>query len=744
MGRSLSNACRAEDLKIGLHVLRELATVVDNANGNATGPSPKPTVNERPDSPSSASSSSLGSLDGMDSVNEDLNRSEASRATGYIGKNSEIAWMQRLVSDATKQDHHGVALGDHLHHQPHQRPVEDSIASTNYYLDHYHLHEPNETSSFSLPPKALADQLLHTYFNHVHVSLPIIRQDLFTKQYCRVFSKNPINPGRKWLAVLNMIFAISSQIHRLSQEIAQSNGEEKMFFGRAKSLNISENVIYDHADLQQIQAEALMAFYLLSLSQINRSWKMIGIATRSAIALGLNLRITNERFDLESKESRKRLWWSIFYLEHILSVMTGRVSYLGDGCCTVSPPMPSVKPECLVPGCLVPSPGDLGHACLAQGYDIQWTNSLQHEHLASQQEWLKAIGTSPSSYFFYLVDLIMITQTITNRVYSTDILQNGWAQAESRIGLYSKKLDQWVSGLHTSFAFEGSHGGPLSGTPSQNQVSLALHYYSARIILNRPCLTLPKIDQENGARLPRSRFSNSTTLACLRASLGLIAVLPKQPDMDWAHNVAPWWCLLHFVMQSTTVLLLQMSIGPVPVKSHKNATAEISAGAPGTTESRDNLLASAKKALRWLHCLGMSDESARRAFELCNSSIRRIALTKDLDLDGVPFTTAQAPGFSHSSQQQRSSLSVEASRLPSLPQDQGSHDRRSSQQMNAYDERGDHALFPESIEAQTSSASLRYHSAVLDTDIDMQESISNTSDFALEEMLLTIMGSNVQ
>jgi hypothetical protein len=106
-------------------------------------------------------------------------------------------------------------------------------------------------------------------------------------------------------------------------------------------------------------------------------------------------------------------------------------------------------------------------------------------------------------------------------------------------------------------------------------------------------------------------------------------------------------------MQSTTVLLLQMSIGPVPVRVPKGATAEISAGSPGTNESPDIVLASIKKALCWLHCLGITDESARRAFELCNGSVRRIALGKDFDLAGVRYSTAQVPSNVYNSQKQQ-------------------------------------------------------------------------------------------
>lgn len=49
-----------------------------------------------PGEPDSDSNSSRGSLDAIDLVEEDLNRNERTRATGFFGKNSEVAWMQKL------------------------------------------------------------------------------------------------------------------------------------------------------------------------------------------------------------------------------------------------------------------------------------------------------------------------------------------------------------------------------------------------------------------------------------------------------------------------------------------------------------------------------------------------------------------------------------------------------------------------------------------------------------------------
>lgn len=70
---------------------------------------------------------------------------------------------------------------------------------------------------------------------------------------------------------------------------------------------------------------------------LSRSWNMIGIAARSGIALGLNINKRVSIFDVKAREARKHLWWSIFRLENILSVITGRVSCLGNASLSMSP-----------------------------------------------------------------------------------------------------------------------------------------------------------------------------------------------------------------------------------------------------------------------------------------------------------------------------------------------------------------------------------------------------------------------
>lgn len=184
-----------------------------------------------------------------------------------MGKNSEIAWMQRLETEANKQSGNLDGSEGGPQYLP---PVDDSLSSMNYHLDDDPLPSSSVKNAFVLPPKVLADHLIGLYLRKVHSSLPVIRQDLFLKQYHSVFSSAQINPGSKWLAVLNMVLAIGSRLHQLDGYQGQGQTDENIFFSRAISLNVSGSVIYDHDDLQQVQAQILMAFYFLTVSQVNR------------------------------------------------------------------------------------------------------------------------------------------------------------------------------------------------------------------------------------------------------------------------------------------------------------------------------------------------------------------------------------------------------------------------------------------------------------------------------------------
>lgn len=446
---------------------------------------------------------------------------------------------------------------------------------------------------------------------------------------------------------------------------------------------------------------------------------MIGIAARSAISLGINLQKKKDGTDEISEEARKQLWWSIFRLEHLLSVMTGRVSCLGSASSSLSPPTP------------LPSPAhaesdshQTNNETPTQVQNLQWTIHTDQRKMDSQRSLLRSITPSSSLYHFYMADLSLISHAISSGVYATGSHRKDWARIESRIFLYSEKMDNWVSVLHPSFCFEDSRGNLLPSIESPMQVSLALTYYSTRIILNRPCLNRPALERKSGLRVARSRISNLSALACLQASMAVIALLPDQASLDWCYELHQWWEFVRIITQATTILLLDIFIGPVPTKPEEVAVA---------SESVDAVLNGAKKGLLWLRCLGKTSGAARRSFEFGHSCLRRVAARRNFDLSDIPPPTSPQQSYQSVTETHETSPTLESELFPvaETPNPTESHQHEyGSSDIDIRDPQ--EIQYPAETQNETFS--------VYDADIDMSDFNSHLENSEFEELLLAVMG----
>ncbi|KAL4757081.1 Zn(II)2Cys6 transcription factor [Aspergillus foveolatus] len=574
-------------------------------------------------SPSSSSTSSVGSLDEVDVLTEDPNRTEESRAAGYIGKESEIAWMQKLEIEACKME------------GGQETEIEESIVSMSYHVDNLSLSDPAHIDPRLLPPQPWAERLVKIYFGSIAPSFPLLNRTLFMAQFEAAYSSSAY-PTNKWLAVLNLVFAISAKYYQLAEPIAGRDVDDRVFLSRASCLRSPHHLVLDHADLHQVQIDLLLAIYFLALGQVNRSWRVNGSAARSALCLGLNLRAFSEHIDPVSKETRTRIWWTIFSLEHLLSGMTGRVPCLDHRSMSLYPPVPYDE-------------DDFDHPELKtilgmtdqREKRLHFTVYATDEELAARTAWLRSIEPNGSLFFFHLVDLSIITHAAVMAIYSLQSTRESHSgRGQSEIPHYQSMLQSWVSNLHPAFAFTDKDKEPSLSRDSRAQVGLALSYYSSQIILSRPCLTRPDLKEGTNIRFARSRFGNNTARTCVHSALSLIFVLPDEPDATWMLKKSPWWCILHYIMQALTVLLIQTSIGFVPddVTKHtrKGHEAEESNRDQNEGNTPEAIWNASKKALNWLHCMADLDPSWRRAFEISEGFVRRIAKAKDLDMDLLP------------------------------------------------------------------------------------------------------------
>jgi len=197
-------------------------------------------------------------------VEDDVNLTDKSRATGHIGKSSDITWLQRLQKEAEKRsnpqaEHHDIDTD--VKFVPHE---------VNYHLDDLDIGVSEPVEMYWMPPRPLADKLFEIYLQVVHPYFPIINRPLFCHQYRKFFDSFAL-PGDKWMAILNVIFAIASNYaHSVRSEWHEDDQNPLSYLTRARMLSMSGDDLFRHPDLQQVQVEGLIAFYLLSTDQIHR------------------------------------------------------------------------------------------------------------------------------------------------------------------------------------------------------------------------------------------------------------------------------------------------------------------------------------------------------------------------------------------------------------------------------------------------------------------------------------------
>lgn len=453
-----------------------------------------------------------------------------------------------------------------------------------------------------------------------------------------------------------------------------------------------------------------------------RAWKMIGIATRSSISLGLHLRATHHDLNVQALEARHRLFWSIFILENLLSDMTGRASGLSSIYCSVPPPLAS-RDMCPFTngsqkGRVDPAP---------ESPPMNWTMDQEHKHLKAQRNLTKTMEATHELYFFCLVDITSISHAASASVYNREALKLGWSEIQSRIDFYNEIMLDWLSGLPDCLKFDKLNSVPVLSPQQAYGASLALHYHSARIVLNRPCVTRQKGGKSFKGHLSRTR--KDIEMTCLQSALAILSIFPEEPSTSWFRCVT-WWNILHFLVQSTTIFLINLSYldstksqGSSPTSDTRVDQFQTSA----TTINPDTIIAATRKALLWLSHLGQTDASARRAFNLCNNCIRR------MDLD---YTDLASPT--------RTNYPSESPRLE-VPTDQSHQQYRSKHNVPnsqfvgsrsfGFDGKIDTASLPVKFEDKEEPGLIYPLIGTLAVDVDMSDYIPDLESATLDDVL---------
>lgn len=218
-------------------------------------------------------------MESLDLLDEDLHINDRARATGFVGKNSEVQWLRAVAQaqpERTDEDAGGVIQRRNSYAPSIGIGVSnEQVSSYSFWTDSESVEIDFFVDPYELPPIETAERLLSCYMSKVHDCFPILPRKTFEDQFCKYFTAvqkgNAPRLSPKWQAILNLVFAIGAKYSHLSKASWRGDDRDHLIYqARARAFGVNDSTMTSHSDVPQIQSLGLLAFYWLSVGQVSR------------------------------------------------------------------------------------------------------------------------------------------------------------------------------------------------------------------------------------------------------------------------------------------------------------------------------------------------------------------------------------------------------------------------------------------------------------------------------------------
>lgn len=493
----------------------------------------------------------------LDLLNEDLLGNERSQTTGFVGMSSEVQWFRTILSQLdmvenmsfgelsiasqqARRNSYGLDMGSI-----------DKVSSFTYYLDGESADLDYIVDPHELPTPETARLLLDCYITTVHSAFPILPTRAlheFRRYFTQTGKGHPFRLSPKWQVILNLILAIGAKYSHLIK--AEWRGDERdhiNYQARAKAYGLHEFGLTNYPDIPQIQITGLLSLYYLSVGQISRAWTVMGTALRFAFALGLHIRNEDPTASPTKKELLVRIWWSLYSLERLLTILTGRPSIIVDSTCSV--PLPIAVPEELLTNDVNQMDMLRSEAATTPASSPITNRSFSNTTPPTMPRTSRDTAHS-GTFFQATVQLRIITQNVLSSLYSAGTMIRPLELIHQDIFQLGQSLDQWLESLPPEFNFRT----PSTQAHQRERTILGMYYRSAKILLTRPCIG--GLGHGSTDQIFLAPFARRAAGVCIETANSALDCIDIQPNSRGLYEYGPWWCVVHHLMQALSVFLL--------------------------------------------------------------------------------------------------------------------------------------------------------------------------------------------
>lgn len=169
----------------------------------------------------------------------------------------------------------------------------------------------------SFPPWPVAQFLVHICIKHGADVFFYFDQTQISNELDQFYNdtSSPLRSDPSFVCLLLAIFALGSQwtfLERRGNPPSVPEGDPgRMFFQQASSL--IPDILEDDS-IRSIQACFILSVYLMPMNAVGTSYLYMSMALKKALSLGLHQN-PDDLLEERERETRRRLWWSIYSLE---------------------------------------------------------------------------------------------------------------------------------------------------------------------------------------------------------------------------------------------------------------------------------------------------------------------------------------------------------------------------------------------------------------------------------------------
>ncbi|RDW63307.1 hypothetical protein BP6252_10852 [Coleophoma cylindrospora] len=186
---------------------------------------------------------------------------------------------------------------------------------------------PDTADLDHVPPRALAEVLLQTYINCIHVTYPIFHTANLDALITAVYTdKEGVSPTQS--AIFHLIMALGA-IHQKSlvDDAIPATCLAAKFFTRAMA-KLDYILLWD--GIEGLQVVLLLSMYASYRPSGSSQWHLLGIAMRICVDIGLHRQNRHWNFTPTQWDIRRRLFWTTYAMDRMVCFNIGRPSTLLD------------------------------------------------------------------------------------------------------------------------------------------------------------------------------------------------------------------------------------------------------------------------------------------------------------------------------------------------------------------------------------------------------------------------------